>query len=704
MHRGQYARKSLLASSCLAIYGVLAIVPPACAATYVPIIAKSSGSCLDVLGGEAATANGLAIDQWACVSGATNQQWALNNAGNGQYTIVAQNSGKCLDVPASATANGVGLDQWTCVAGAKNQLFTLTPQTNGTYNIKSVLSGKCVDVLGGPTAIANGTKIDQWTCVAGATNQQFTIGATTSGNTITLGGVTYTHCASENQKCSFSGTAMVVFGAFPPTAPSAMYNVNGPFTNGVACANGVVSQTDPAFGYIKQCWYATPTVATPDTTPPSVPTNLTATPTSPSSITLSWSASTDNVGVAGYKVYRNGVVVGTSTATSAVDSGLATSTTYSYRVAAYDSAGNVSAQSAAVSATTGKPPVINGVCGTTNGKITNTKPTSGLCSTGNASAVSGSGPWTWSCVGSNGGSSASCSASAMGLGSSPVPTTANCPTTSYLPPTLVNPGNPVSFGAKCDGQTDDTAAFQAAMDAGDVLVNGGTCLINGTVTVTVSNRHLQCAPGTVLKHTVRQDSNMFAYNGPSSGTGISGDSIVGCDFEGANANMVIDFNNPGHYDIPVQTNGIVNKFFLAGNTFSSFYGQSMFQTEPGPSAGSGDQIIFNTFKVCPLYGPVFVGATNGYIAYNTLTQDCTAGVENNTASDPTGGNILECNMVTNTGSITGGAYGPGADYSTNIVRYNIVTGAGTIILETQQQGGKPAQYIGNTCTNGCTIQ
>ena len=92
--------------------------------------------------------------------------------------------------------------------------------------------------------------------------------------------------------------------------------------------------------------------STSDTTPPSVPSGLSATAQSSTQILLTWNASTDNVGVAGYRIYRAGVQVGTSTATSFTDSSLTAATTYSYSVAAYDAAGNVSAQSATVSATT----------------------------------------------------------------------------------------------------------------------------------------------------------------------------------------------------------------------------------------------------------------------------------------------------------------------------------------------------------------
>jgi len=89
-----------------------------------------------------------------------------------------------------------------------------------------------------------------------------------------------------------------------------------------------------------------------DTQAPSTPTGLTATATSSSQINLSWTASTDNVGVTGYDVYRGGALVGSSATTSYSDTGLTASTAYSYTVKAKDAAGNVSAASAAASATT----------------------------------------------------------------------------------------------------------------------------------------------------------------------------------------------------------------------------------------------------------------------------------------------------------------------------------------------------------------
>src|SRR5438309_4804397 len=94
----------------------------------------------------------------------------------------------------------------------------------------------------------------------------------------------------------------------------------------------------------------------PDTTPPTVPTGLTATAVSSSQINLSWTASSDNVGVSGYRVYRGGTQIATTSTTSFANTGLSASTTYSYTVAAYDAAGNLSAQSSSASATTPAPP------------------------------------------------------------------------------------------------------------------------------------------------------------------------------------------------------------------------------------------------------------------------------------------------------------------------------------------------------------
>jgi chitodextrinase len=88
-----------------------------------------------------------------------------------------------------------------------------------------------------------------------------------------------------------------------------------------------------------------------DTTPPSAPTALATSAVSATSITLSWAASTDNVGVSGYGRYRNGTLLSSGAGTSFTFTGLACGTTYALGVDAYDAAGNRSAQSSVNSTT-----------------------------------------------------------------------------------------------------------------------------------------------------------------------------------------------------------------------------------------------------------------------------------------------------------------------------------------------------------------
>ena len=101
-----------------------------------------------------------------------------------------------------------------------------------------------------------------------------------------------------------------------------------------------------------------------DTEAPTVPAGLAATATDQSHVSLTWSASADNVGVTGYTVYRNGIGVGTVGTPGFTDSSLTAGTTYAYTVDAFDAAGNHSSQSSSVSVTTpsfdSQPPTIPG--------------------------------------------------------------------------------------------------------------------------------------------------------------------------------------------------------------------------------------------------------------------------------------------------------------------------------------------------------
>jgi glucose/arabinose dehydrogenase/chitodextrinase len=144
------------------------------------------------------------------------------------------------------------------------------------------------------------------------------------------------------------------------------------------------------------------TPAIPDNTPPTAPTGLTATAAGSSQVGLSWTASTDNVGVTGYRVERcqganctNFAQIAAPSATGYSDTGVAPSTTYRYQVRAVDASGNLSAYSAVAEATTAAapatPPGLVGAWGFTEGAGTSTADASGR---GNSGTLVGGTSWS----------------------------------------------------------------------------------------------------------------------------------------------------------------------------------------------------------------------------------------------------------------------------------------------------------------------
>lgn len=119
------------------------------------------------------------------------------------------------------------------------------------------------------------------------------------------------------------------------------------------------------------------------------------------------------------------------------------------------------------------PLPINGSCGTSNGQTVTTKPTSNLCASGTASSASGGGPWTWTCSGANGGTTAQCSASVVvtpvpasvngSCGTSSGQALAQKPTTNLCQlgtATSVSGNGPWTW--KCEGSNNGTSAVCGA--------------------------------------------------------------------------------------------------------------------------------------------------------------------------------------------------------------------------------------------------
>ena len=137
-----------------------------------------------------------------------------------------------------------------------------------------------------------------------------------------------------------------------PTAAGWSTTVPTSYTCTTAGNKTLYAWAKDAAGNVSASRSASVVITLSDVTPPSAPANLSAIAGGPTQVSLNWTASTDNVGVTGYRVMRNGSQIATSSSTAYSDTTVAAGTAYSYTVRAYDAAGNVSADSNTASVTT----------------------------------------------------------------------------------------------------------------------------------------------------------------------------------------------------------------------------------------------------------------------------------------------------------------------------------------------------------------
>jgi len=154
------------------------------------------------------------------------------------------------------------------------------------------------------------------------------------------------------------GSGSCIFQSFLGTA--ARFNCTAGSVSGIFSNSCVFSNMPPNYYCARTDAIVNLTVTSPvDTSPPTMPTNLSATAVSSSQINLSWTASTDNVGVSGYYIRRcqgsgctPSVQIVNSSSNSYSDATLSASNVYVYTVAAYDAAGNSSSYSSSASIVT----------------------------------------------------------------------------------------------------------------------------------------------------------------------------------------------------------------------------------------------------------------------------------------------------------------------------------------------------------------
>ncbi len=138
--------------------------------SWVNMISKGSGKCLGMVGGPAATAAGILTEQRTCVGG-TNQEFLFTKV-TGGYKISVRSDANKLSVRGgpTAVANAIPIIQ-AYFNGYTNEVWTLTKNSDGTYTMMANNSGKCMTVSG--TTTQDGAPIQQWTC-SGAATQKWT--------------------------------------------------------------------------------------------------------------------------------------------------------------------------------------------------------------------------------------------------------------------------------------------------------------------------------------------------------------------------------------------------------------------------------------------------------------------------------------------------------------------------------------------------
>ena len=287
-------------------------------------------------------------------SGATNLQ-INTTGGTGDDDFYVKR-----DVEPNSTGNACSWNAtdytWKGATGATNESLFLPTLTPGTYYITVAACGPISDIRltatytdapppVGATILSNGVAVNN---LSGIENSNALFELAVPAGASNLRFVTYGGSGGDVD-------IYTKWNAFPTTAA---YDVK---SNGPTTAETITVATPQVGTYYlltHGAWSTYTGVSLvgsfdmADATAPTVPTGLTATAVSSSQVNLSWNASTDAVGVTGYKIFRGGVQIATAAGTTYNNTGLTASTPYSYTVAAYDAAGNTSAQTAAANATT----------------------------------------------------------------------------------------------------------------------------------------------------------------------------------------------------------------------------------------------------------------------------------------------------------------------------------------------------------------
>jgi hypothetical protein len=225
------------------------------------VVNRGSGKCVDAAA--AATANGTAVQQYAC-NGTQAQQWQLQPTTGGYYRVGARNAASQVwDVANVSTADGALVHLWA-YGGGNNQQWMPAAESGGAWRFVNRHSGKCLDVTGGSSADA--VRLQQLTC-HGGTSQSFAlnvVGAPTPTATATPSPTqrptatpTTRATATATPRTTSTSTPTPRSGGISPTAWYAVTNKNSGKCVAAAAsgtANGTAVQQNACNGSFAQSW------------------------------------------------------------------------------------------------------------------------------------------------------------------------------------------------------------------------------------------------------------------------------------------------------------------------------------------------------------------------------------------------------------------------------------------------------------------
>jgi hypothetical protein len=543
---------------------------------------------------------------------------------NGEYRIASGawtstagnvNNGDTVTVRHTASAAYTTVTTTTLDIGGVTANFsstTVPPPTNGACgsasNATLVTSAPSSNLCsaGTPTAVTTGTSTYTWGCTG--------LNGGSTDNTCSAGhGYTVTASAGANGSISPSGAQVVAYNAQPTftVTPSGGYTASV----GGSCGGNLSGSTYTTNAVTTACTVAAsfaditaPTVTGPSisTGPSHVGATLSVTAneagtgywvlvptgsTAPSAAEVQAGVNYGGVTV----VAANNLTLVANTAASITLSGLNPSTAYVLYFVAQDAAGNPSSVASLAVTTLAAP--IHGACGSaSNATLVTTAPSSNLCATGTATAVTpGTSTYTWGCNGQNGGTSTAANACSAGHGYT---VTASAGANGSISPSGVQV---VAYNAQ--------PSFTVSANSGHTASVGGTCggaLSSGTYTATAVT-----ASCTV--------SASFALNTDYSGASLGGAGTVTTHLAGA--------ASCGYTTLTYQSAASAGGTLPAGYTFP--HGVVNFTTNSG--CGTGLTVTLTYPSALPAgakffkYGPATAGASPTWyehpatISGNTIT-------------------------------------------------------------------------------------